>query len=75
MTTFIVEGRKFKNQLNAITFARHQAQMMDRSVKVSAETELPLRPGAVGRHWVATMHPPGVMQTILQPQCANRSAK
>ena len=58
MTMFIVEGRRFKKHLHAITFARHLAKLQDRAVDVKADVSTTVE--NVERKWLATMHPPGV---------------
>ena len=56
-TTFVVQGRKFGNMLEAIAFAEGQAKELDTSVDVNADVEE--EKTEVRRMWVARMHPPG----------------
>jgi len=62
---FIVEGRRFKKHLHAITFARHLAKTQDRAVDVKADISTTVE--KVERKWLATMHPPGVKRTLSTP--------
>jgi hypothetical protein len=64
MTTYIVEGRRFRKHLHAITFARHLAKIQDRAVEVIADVSTTVE--KVDRKWLATMHPPGTKRSLHQ---------
>jgi len=63
MTTFIVEGRRFQKNLHAVTYARHQAKILNREVQVISETATPLEKRE--RKWMATLYPPGTRKTAI----------
>lgn len=68
MTTFIVQGRRFNNRLEAIAFAQQQAEHLDRSVDVRAEVARDVT--QVERVWVARMHPPGFVRNPAMEKTA-----
>ena len=57
MADFIVQGRRFKKRLHAITFAQSLAAEQDVSVDVEVEVVDEVR--HVRRSWACRMHPPG----------------
>lgn len=73
--TFIVEGRRFTQRKLAIVYAKHQAKLLERDVKVLAEIEQ-ATPVRMVREWIATLHPPGTKITtaIKQPLNVQRRA-
>jgi len=64
MTTFIVEGRRFQKNLHAVTYARHQAKLLNREVQVLSETSATTEKRE--RKWMATLYPPGTRKTMLR---------
>jgi len=57
VSAFIVQGRRFRKRLHAITFAQSLAAEQDVSVDVEVEVVDEVR--HVRRSWACRMHPPG----------------
>ena len=64
MSTYIVEGRRFEDRLQATTLAARLAREADRSVDVKVETTDILR--RKHRSWMCRMHPPGMLRTLIK---------
>ena len=73
MAKFIVEGRRFAIRNNALTYAAHQAKILERAVKVEIEVEV-TQPIRVERKWIATIHAPGIKVTTAIKQPLTRTA-
>lgn len=71
---YVVEGRKFDDRKEAITFAAGLADKQDRSVDVMIEVEV--IKSETKRSWICRMHPPGEQRTLITaPRAALAAAK